>query len=440
MTKKNSLRHPLPKEKSIAVNNQKTGTKWPPLRLAILLGIIAFCLYANTLNNDYALDDLATIQKNALVRKGISAIPEILSTPYHYGNFRIAPNGKAIDDLYRPLSLVMFAVEFQLFGENPMPGHLVNIILYAACVMLLFLFLHRLFREKKPALAFICTLLFTLHPIHTEVVANIKSRDELLCFFFGFLSLLAFIKYHSADNVRYLAGGLVFYFLSLLSKETSITFIAVIPLIFFFSIAENRKKSIIISLLSVGLVCLYLAIRFSILLSHQSYNPANIPFIENALIGAPSFGSRIATAILVLGYYVKLLILPYPLICDYSFNAIPYTGFNNIGVWLSLIVYVSIAVLGVVRLIRKREDALAFGILFFLVTISVFTNILFLLASEMAERFLFFPSVGYCLVAAFVIEQFLVKRGTSDTREIWASPKAIAVLAALSLIFTAYLL
>ena len=151
------------------------------LKLVILLGIISCLVYANTLKNGFVLDDGAIITGNSLVKKGIPAIPEILSTPYHHGQF-----SKTSNDLYRPLSLVMFATEYQLFKEHPLPFHLINILLFTCCVILLFFFLDALFERKKTAAAFIASLLFALHPIHTEVVANIKSRDELLCFFFAF--------------------------------------------------------------------------------------------------------------------------------------------------------------------------------------------------------------------------------------------------------------
>lgn len=428
---------PLQKDSIKGVNTEhKTKKSWSPItKTALFLGIVAFCMYANTLQNGYALDDESAIHKNAVVRQGIKAIPQILSTPYHYGNFRVRENGPSIDDLYRPLSLVMFAIEFQLWGENPAGGHFINILLYAGCVMLLFLFLHYLFREKRPVLAFITSLLFALHPIHTEIVANIKSRDELLCFFFAFLTLISFLKYLKTNNKRLLIIGLLFYFLSLLSKETSITFLAVIAMVFFFYQGDNRKRSFYIFFLSLLPVAIYLVIRFSVLIAYHSYNPTNIPFIENVLTKAPSFASRLATATLVLGYYIKLLIVPYPLISDYSFNSIPYANFSNVWVLLSLCCYLFLAFFGVFRLIKKSNDPLAFGILFFLITISIFSNILFLLASEMAERFMFFPSVGICLAIAFIMEQWLFKPGTTSITGLLTNKIALIVLMPICIIY-----
>jgi len=113
------------------------------LKPALLLGLISFIVYANTLKNSYAFDDIGLIKKNTLVTKGVSAIPEILLTPYHHGS-RITTN-----DQYRPLSLVMFAVEFQVWGMSPATGHFFNVLLFAGCVILLFLFFERFFERKK---------------------------------------------------------------------------------------------------------------------------------------------------------------------------------------------------------------------------------------------------------------------------------------------------
>ncbi len=197
-------------------------------KLVFLLGIISFLVYANTLGNGYAVDDGSAITDNTIVTRGVSAIPELLYTPYRKG-INLASN-----DLYRPLSLVMFAVEYQFFGLNPVPGHFMNVLVFCGCVILLFLFLDLLFERKKTAVAFVAALLFALHPIHTEVVANIKSRDELLCFFFAFLSLYLFIKYIQSKRIILLMEGMLCFFLSILAKETAYTFLAIVPMVFFF--------------------------------------------------------------------------------------------------------------------------------------------------------------------------------------------------------------
>jgi len=198
------------------------------LVLSAVLFIGSFLLYANTLHNGFAIDDLEVITGNTFVKKGIAGIPEILSTP-HLRGFMIAPN-----ETYRPLSLVFFAVENDFFGINPAVGHFFNILFFGFCVVLLFTFLDKLFDRRKTMVAFIAAALFAVHPIHTEVVDNIKSFDELLCFFFAFLSLNVFIAYAQTGRWQQLVAGIGCMFLSFISKETVISFIVIVPVVLFF--------------------------------------------------------------------------------------------------------------------------------------------------------------------------------------------------------------
>lgn len=368
----------------------------------LLLTILSFVLYANTLNNGYVLDDFSVIKNNTIVTQGISGIPEILSTPYRWGFF-ITSN-----DLYRPLSKVMFAIEYQLFGDNPLPSHFINILLFIGCVILLFLFFDALFEKVKTGVAFLAALLFAIHPIHTEVVANIKSRDELLCFFFAILSMNIYMRYVVTGKLKYFITATLFIFLSLLSKETAIVFVAIVPLIFFFYKNEHKNRSLFITLSYVAAAVTFLLIRFLVLKKYGANHFLDINFIDNQLIHAPSAASRLATAIIVLGIYLKVLFIPYPLISDYSYNSIPFTTFTNTSVLISILIYVALLLVGVYRLLKFKKDGVAFGILFFLIALSIFSNIAFLTGSIMAERFVFLASAGFCWALALMINKWIV--------------------------------
>ena len=372
--------------------------------LSIVLFITSFLLYANTLQNDYALDDIIVLSKNTFVLKGLNGIPEILVTP-HLRGYMVAPN-----ETYRPLSLVFFAIEYQFFGADPVVGHFVNVFCFGACVVLLFFFLDNLFERKKTMVAFIASLLFALHPIHTEVVNNIKSFDELLCFFFAFLSLNLFLKYARSGEKKWLMTGVICMLLSLLSKETTITFTLIVPLVFFFYKNENKRRSVNISIGTFLAAISFIVIR-AMILKEYSNTEAGPSVFDNALAKAPDNLSSIATAILILGKYIQFMFVPYPLICDYSFNSIPFATFKDISVWLSMLVYCSLIITAVYRLSKFRKDPWAFGILFFLLTIALFSNIFFLLGSEMSERFTFFASEGFCLLVALSLEKWVMNSG-----------------------------
>ena len=120
-----------------------------------------------------------------------------------------------------------------------------------------------------------------------------------------------------------------------------------------------------------------------------------------------SMASRFATAIYMLGYGLRLLILPFPLVSDYSYNAMPVTGFTNPLVIISVLVFVAMAVFGVRRVLARRLAPSAFAAVYYLVTISVFSNLFLLIGSNFGERFLFFPSVGFCLAVGFLLAKIL---------------------------------
>ena len=156
-----------------AVHSPPTDSVTSPLYwLMVICGACAFILYANTLTHDYAVDDQTAIIQNKLTQQGVSALPTIFTSAYRAG----------VDDrpegLYRPLSIALFAIEWQLSGGDPRLGHWVNVLLYVVTAFMLFLALTLFLDKHNILLPFIATLLFVTHPIHTEVVANIKSRDE----------------------------------------------------------------------------------------------------------------------------------------------------------------------------------------------------------------------------------------------------------------------
>jgi len=398
--------------------------------LCIFLAVVSFVIYANTLAGGYALDDVMMIKDNQFVKQGFKAIPELLSTP-HMRGYLVIPN-----DLYRPLSLVMFAIEYQVFGPIPAAGHLFNVLVFAGCVVFLFLFLNKFFNGEKTSIAFIAALLFAVHPIHTEVVANIKSRDELLCFFFAFWSLNVFMNYMKAGKMLQLLLGALLFFLSCISKETVITFLVVIPVLFFLYYNENKRRAVYIIGGVIAATAVFLLIRTIVLTTYHANEPsATTDFMDNALVKAPDVAQKIATEFFILGKYLQLMFVPYPLLCNYSYNSIPFVGFGNVWVLLSIAAYGFMACFCIVRLIKNKKDPWAFAILVYLASISLFSNLPFLMGAEMAERFAFFASTGFCIAGALAVEQWIIKARAKDTT-VLKSVNVLLVLVPVFLIFS----
>ncbi len=416
--------------KPIESKAEKTGGGMSLVKkLCIILAVFTFALYANSMLNGYVLDDVIMVRDNTIVAKGIKGIGELLSTP-HMRGYLIIPN-----DTYRPLSLVMFAIETQFFGQSPAVNHFVNILVFIGCVLLLFTFINRFFDNEKPIAAFIGALFFAIHPVHTEVVANIKSRDELLCFLFAFWALIVFMKYMKEGKMMQLISGSALVFLSIISKENTITFLGVVPLLFFVYKNNDRKRAIAVTIGTAVSIIAFIAIRSAVLSAYDANTTTDIEFIDNALVHAPNFASRIATAVYISGQYIKLLFVPYPLLCNYSYNAIPFATFGSIGVLLSLAVYGFIIYFAIKSLIKKDRNPFAFAIIFFLMTISLFTNLFILIGAEMGERFLFMASAGWCMAIAFAADKWLITPAAALDFSGLKNPKVLAIIIPFSLIF-----
>jgi tetratricopeptide (TPR) repeat protein len=361
--------------------------------LAGLLLLACLLVYANTLRNGFALDDDAVVTGNSLVTDGARSIPEIFRRPFLYGSMRDS------NDLYRPMPLALFAAEHSAFGDAPAGFHAVNMLLFAGCTLLLFFFLDELLGRRR-GLAFMASLLFALHPIHTEAVANIKSGDELLCFLFGFAALWAWLRFARLGEWWRLALAAILFLLSLLSKETSYSFVALVPLLFVYWERPPRQRLLAIILSVVFVAALAFALRYAVLTANHANHPFHIGFEENSLAAAKRWGTRVATAILTLGWYLKLLIAPWPLRADYSFNTVPLTDFGDGRVLLTMAAYLLLAAYFIRQLLTRRKSIFGLSILLFAVPLLLVSNLFFLVGATMAERFLFFPSAGFCLAAA----------------------------------------
>jgi len=359
----------------------------------ILIFVTAILAYANTLNHGYVLDDFSVIKENFVVKQGIAGIPTILKTGYRYGYWN------SPDNLYRPLPLILNAIEWELWPNNPKAGHIINVLLYGLLCVLFFKLLQKIFAQYSILLPFITTLLFTLHPIHTEVVANIKSGDEILAFLWSIVSILLLFKYLTNHKSWILISALFTFLLALLSKESAITFLAVIPLIFYFFTKEKKSTYISLSLLYLIPVLFFFAMRYRAIGNQAHLEQTSM--VDNLLVAAPDFLTRTATAIKILGLYFWKLLVPYPLACDYSYNQISIVGFDNVYVLLSLIFYLLLAVFALWKF--KQKHILSFAILFFFITMSVYSNLIILIGTSFGERLLFVPSLAFTLSITYIL-------------------------------------
>jgi len=373
---------------------------------AFVLGLICISLYANTYHNGYCLDDVMVIAENTFTQKGFSGIADHFSNDYLFGYLH-TPSESALSP-WRPLTLITFSIEVGLFGKNhPEIGHLINTALYAITTVLLFTFLAKhLF--KNSWLAFFSALLFAIHPIHTEVVANIKSRDEIMSLLFIIGSIHLLFDYAESFKKHQFILSLFLFFLALLSKESAITFLIGIPVFLYFFSNANAKKIKRYTFFYFLVALVYLFIRFSVLSFNltPSDTTGSLIIVNYPFLYAQGF-EAFFTKVFILLKYLSLLFFPYPLRYDYSYNQIPYVNGSNPMVWLSMIIYIGLAYVSVK--LFKRRSILSFCIVLFFITMSLISNFFIELAVTIGERLLFAPSVFFCIALVFIGNQFFQK-------------------------------
>ena len=317
-----------------------------------LIFVSAFLLYANTLGHDYALDDRIYTTENVYVQQGFSAFKEIWTKGSLVGF-----NG-ANDNNYRPLVLLTFMAETQAFGLNPHASHFFNVLLFALSCVLIYFLLRGLFPALNRSVPALMALLFAFHPVHAEAVANIKSRDEILCLLFGVVCLLSLRRHVDTSRPSYYWASVMAFGLSVLCKESGVTFVLVVPLLLYFFTDSDAKRISTLTAAYAAVVVLYLIVRRSVL---DTVTFDRLPIMNNALMAAKTTGDMLATNFVMLGKYVYLLVIPYPLSWDYSYNQIPIVSFGDARAIASLLLYISMGVYVLVRL--RRKDTFVFAIL-----------------------------------------------------------------------------
>ncbi|MEX0837652.1 MAG: hypothetical protein WD101_04920 [Gemmatimonadota bacterium] len=389
-------------------------------RAVVIVVVLAAAVYANSLLNGFAYDDLSIIEHNPTIQSW-DRLPEAVLAPYWPG-----PAGPKLA-LWRPVTTGLFGVQYLIGGGSALPFHLVNVALHAAVSGLLVVLLTRL---TTLGIAFVAGLIFAVHPVHTEAVANVVGQAEVM----AALAVLAALCVHLGSGprsgwLRALAVGAL-YAVGFGAKEGAVTLIG---LLFLVDAAQERiafrdLPSYVARRWRVYFVMLVVAVgmltaRATVL---QGAGAPIGPAGSNLLYEVP----KIWTLGEVWTHYVRLWTFPLDLSADYTPNVIPvslgWNAANVTGVLLVLLI-----LLGTWMAWRTTELSLesrsaritAFGVLWFLVTISPVSNTFFLSGVMLAERTLYLPSAGLAAATAWVVVRMSRER-----------PKAVPLLLAVGLL------
>jgi protein O-mannosyl-transferase len=296
------------------------------------------------------------------------------------------------------------------------------LIWYAlTCVVLYFLLLKLLSYKNKTdlvqagMLAFITTLIFTVHPIHTEVVANIKGRDEIMTLLGSLGAVWFSIKFLEKGNVVNSVFSGILFFIALMSKENAITFLMIVPMMYYFFLKTSTSKMLFSMIPFLVGAILFLGLRTNAIgnqLGGEQMELLNNPFLkfENGQYVSLGFMEKMATIVYTLGKYIVLLLFPHPLTHDYYPRHIDIMTFGNPFVIISFLAYVGLVIWGAKQFFQGKIEG--FGVLFYLVTLFIVSNMIFAVGTNMAERFVFMPSVGFSLVIGVLLMTFLKSRQT----------------------------
>ncbi|MBK8846306.1 MAG: hypothetical protein IPO27_06925 [Bacteroidetes bacterium] len=359
----------------------------------IIIALVCFAIYGITIMHEYALDDFIVIGKNAFTQKGFAGIKDILRLDTFAGmtegNIQVLAGGR-----YRPLSVVTFAMEHSLFAGNPHIAHFINILLYALTCILLLQLLKQLIFPQHQLVAFASALLFAVHPLHTESVANVKGRDDILCLLLFLASANFLFSHFETRKILPLIFSVLFYFLSCMSKEFGVVLLFAFPLLFGMFYFKNNFFHPVYIIHLLAMLC-FIVMR-------QAAIAGNGGTVSNDVFNNPfyglSFSEKYGTLFYTWLLYFKNLFLPLNLSYDYNYAQIPYVSLTNLFSIVSILAHILLVIAAIY--FYKKQNAFTAGVIFYFLTFGIVSNLVFNIGAPYADRFMFIPSVGFVIVVA----------------------------------------
>jgi tetratricopeptide (TPR) repeat protein len=386
-----------------------TSTKWFTYLIeALLIVALSFLAYSNAIQNDYNLDDayIAPLDSQNEILKEIPDVAFPIIIRSRYNEAEGATYG------YRPLGKASMVYEYQLWGLNPTYSHIVNIAFFAINVLLLLVLLRKLpivgINIPKQVI-YIGLLLFIFHPIHTEVVCSIKNREEILCFIFLITALIFYLQFFKTSKYYFLIPFLAALALGMLAKQTIFNIFGWLILL---SIVGSRfgdvnLKKLYLILKSAAVLAVSVVLYYIIFVYVPStLAPAEISydFTQNPYKNFPGINS-IPNGIQTLFFYVKKLILPYPLLFYYGYDMLPVQNWKMILPYVGILTILILTIYVVRSYTKKSNFVVPFWIVVFAISIFPFSNLFSIIyvTGIVGERLAYQASFAFCIIVAFLI-------------------------------------
>ena len=348
-----------------------------------LVALVAFLVYANALANGFVLDDRGVIMRNALV-----------TTPSSWWRAFIAPYWPAAVGAgqYRPLAIASFALDWAVSGGATWWFHLVTVAWHVAATVLVARFALEL---MSPAGALAAGLLFAVHPVHVEAVANNVGRAECMAAA-GVLAALLLHRHGSWMAIPVFAAALF-------AKENALVFLPLAALHDVLIPARPRDRITVRRYLAYGGVAiLWIGVVAAIFLHHSTFS-----LIAPAYVNA-STAERLWTVLTVVPQYARLLIFPWDLSAGYEPQVIPLASGLSASAVAGLFL---LGVTGVAAgLAWRRSKAVAFALLWIPIAIAPVSNVLVITGVSLAERTLYMASIGACWLGGLAVDLLARRR------------------------------
>jgi protein O-mannosyl-transferase len=367
-----------------------------PWRLYGLLCALVLVVYLNSFGLDLTTDAYVIVHNDSRVREfSLQNFHLLFARDYWWP--------QPADTLYRPITLLSYLINFAILGDGERAGgyHAVNVLLHGINTCLLFALAARLLRNRE--IAFFAAALWAIHPIGTESVTNVAGRADLLAGFAVFAGLLLHAASAEWTGGRRWLSLLGIFALTLfggLSKENALVLPALLLLWDtldgkqFLSRLRLRVLPYLSSAAAIGVVLL---VRQQIMNARAWPKP---PFAGNPLVITDFWTARL-TAVKVLGNALWLLLFPAQLAFDRSYNHFPFSSWGDPAVWLSLAA--PGALIGIALVRYRRDPVIYFAAGFAAIAMLTTSNLLVLIGSIFAERFLYLPAAGFAIAVAALL-------------------------------------
>jgi len=344
--------------------------------------IITFVVYSGIIKGDFVSDDYQYIVNNPYIKNfSWEGIKAIFSNSY-FSN-------------YHPITTLSWAFEYKIWQLNPKPYHLTNLILHLLNTILVFFFFKRLINRINVSL--IITVLFAIHPMHVEAVCWISQRKDLLYTMFFLLSLSFYLRFLTSKKLSIYLFSLLFFIFSLLSKSMAVT----LPLLLI--LIDYYKSTITIKSLLNKIPFFVLSLVFGILALHTQQDVR----FDTDFTPVFSFVDRLFLVCYAICIYLVKLILPIGLVL-FHYYPIKIDGYFPLLVYISPLFILLIG--WVFFKFKSFRKELIFGILFFLISISVVIQFIPAGCAIVSERYTYVPYLGLF----FIISMFYYNIQNND--------------------------